>query len=545
MSRRSALSEPNGDNGQMARSDLCSKCGKVGRCCLVSLDASQWGPEIKGLSSGERLCVRGMSVSQMELESLLAVLSRDSSGRVSPPAIDFGGVHFSGDADFGGVHFSGDADFGGVHFSGDADFGGVHFSGDADFGGVHFSGDASFRDAQFCHGAYFGNAQFFGYSGFNEAQFVGEADLSEAHFEVARDLGPMRMTRELIIDGATFREHVKVVVRARDVSVMETRFASGADIHAQSATITFEGATFGARSSVSSAMGDEMPRSWNDPNVKPTIPRIVSFRGARIGELALTLVDLRSCEFSGAQGLEGVHLEQVFFDQIPRGLRRWRRWAKSRRFPIAYASPRWAIAEELRWRDENQPWLWWFVRRQSDTEARGSIQATRCPTPHQISAIYRALRSGREGRKDEPGAADFYYGEMEMRRHTSSTETVPGEPVALKEGYDSTRPTPVGEKAVLFLYWLTSGYGLRATRALLALFVTIACGAFLLWRIGLPDGLSPPLVAVESSISLLHASETSHQTFGTGSEVVVIALRLLGPLFFGLALLSLRGRIKR
>jgi hypothetical protein len=36
--------------------------------------------------------------------------------------------------------------------------------------------------------------------------------------------------------------------------------------------------------------------------------------------------------------------------------------------------------------------------------------------PGQIAGLYRALRKGREDLKDEPGAADFYYGEMEMRR---------------------------------------------------------------------------------------------------------------------------------
>jgi hypothetical protein len=32
-----------------------------------------------------------------------------------------------------------------------------------------------------------------------------------------------------------------------------------------------------------------------------------------------------------------------------------------------------------------------------------------------IAGLYRALRKGREDARDEPGAADFYYGEMEMR----------------------------------------------------------------------------------------------------------------------------------
>jgi hypothetical protein len=34
----------------------------------------------------------------------------------------------------------------------------------------------------------------------------------------------------------------------------------------------------------------------------------------------------------------------------------------------------------------------------------------------QIAGLYRALRKGRGDIKDEPGAADFYYRVMEMRR---------------------------------------------------------------------------------------------------------------------------------
>jgi len=36
--------------------------------------------------------------------------------------------------------------------------------------------------------------------------------------------------------------------------------------------------------------------------------------------------------------------------------------------------------------------------------------------------MYRSLRESLEDRTDEPGAADFYYGEMEMRR---LSETAP------------------------------------------------------------------------------------------------------------------------
>jgi hypothetical protein len=37
--------------------------------------------------------------------------------------------------------------------------------------------------------------------------------------------------------------------------------------------------------------------------------------------------------------------------------------------------------------------------------------------PDCIAVLYRDLRKAHEDCKDEPGASDFYYGEMEMRRH--------------------------------------------------------------------------------------------------------------------------------
>ena len=42
-------------------------------------------------------------------------------------------------------------------------------------------------------------------------------------------------------------------------------------------------------------------------------------------------------------------------------------------------------------------------------------------SPGAVAVLYRALRKSREDAKDEPGAADFYYGEMEMRRHDRGT----------------------------------------------------------------------------------------------------------------------------
>ena len=150
--------------------------------------------------------------------------------------------------------------------------------------------------------------------------------------------------------------------------------------------------------------------------------------------------------------------------------------------------------------------------------------------PAQVAGLYRALRKAREEDGDEAGAGDLYYGEMEMRRISS----------AAAEGSRSKR-----DRALLWSYWAISGYGLRPTRALVSLAVTLLIGAALLFVFGFQDERNygrSLLFAVQSSLSLLRPPETS---LTAGGEVVQIALRLLGPLLFGLALLAVRTRVKR
>ncbi|MFD0279743.1 hypothetical protein ACFVHB_38430 [Kitasatospora sp. NPDC127111] len=84
-----------------------------------------------------------------------------------------------------------------------------------------------------------------------------------------------------------------------------------------------------------------------------------------------------------------------------------------------------------------------------------------------MAATYRKLRKAFEDNKDEPGAADFYYGEMEMRRH------------------DRTG-TSRAERGLLWAYWLVSGYGLRARRAVGWLIATMLMTVILLMKFGLP-----------------------------------------------------------
>jgi hypothetical protein len=143
-----------------------------------------------------------------------------------------------------------------------------------------------------------------------------------------------------------------------------------------------------------------------------------------------------------------------------------------------------------------------------------------------LTTQHRDLRAAREARRDEPGAADFYYGEMEMRRYTAQAWSM--------------------ERMVLTGYWLLSGYGLRAGRALLTLVVALLAGAVLFQRFGLtapdPSFSDALLVSGESATSLFREEPSGLTARG---EAIQVVLRLLGPGLLALAAVAIRGREKR
>ena len=173
------------------------------------------------------------------------------------------------------------------------------------------------------------------------------------------------------------------------------------------------------------------------------------------------------------------------------------------------------------WRDEH-------VKRNAEEASTDGVETNearrrRRSEALRLAKIYRALRKGREDEGNAPGAGDFYYGEMEMRRHGEESDA---------------------ERAIISLYWLVSGYGLRASRALIALVVTVLLFTCLFSIPGIRDGnfWDDLVFSLQSTTNLLRGAAEDLPIEG---ELLEIGLRLLGPLFFGLALLSLRGRVKR
>ena len=155
---------------------------------------------------------------------------------------------------------------------------------------------------------------------------------------------------------------------------------------------------------------------------------------------------------------------------------------------------------------------WWRARRRMLFE-EGRVN------PARLAAVYRALRKSFEDSKFEAGAGDLYYGEMECRRHSTASSGA--------------------ERVILWFYWLLSGYGQRASRALIVLVLVIAVVTGLLTVWGQDFGM-----AARTALGAVVFRDDKTDLTATGEWVVLVA-RFLGPVLLALAVLAIRARVKR
>jgi hypothetical protein len=427
---------------------------------------------------------------------------------------NFAETTFAPGISFRRVTFGRQATFRRTTFGDRAWFTHVTFGPGASFAQATFEGRARFNLTTFAERAGFEETTFSGQVTFESAVFGGRTTFRLATFERARSFGPLVVIEPLSLEQTSFLEPVRLEIAAPRVLASRARFPEGADLRMRWAEIVLDEADFGAPSILASA--PPFPAVDEQELVKRLShaeerPRLLSVRGANVSELVLAGLDLSVCRFVGAHNLDRLRIEgDSFFAHSP-----------------AATSRRRVIGEEQEWRaHRRRRWPKWtapdFAFPTEGVEKPGRLN------PDEIASIYRVLRRGRESNGDAPGAADFYFGEMEMRRVDEKS--------------------PRAERAILWLYWLVSGYALRSLRALAALLVTVVVFAVLFrwWgftpRVGLTRAF---LFSAESTSSLFRVPETEGTSLTEVGEVLHIALRLLGPLFFGLALLSLRGRVRR
>ncbi|MCX4233516.1 pentapeptide repeat-containing protein [Streptomyces ortus] len=373
---------------------------------------------------------------------------------------------------------------------------------------------------------------------------------------MASHLGPLVCGERVVLDGAVFQQPVTVEIAARQVSCARTRWASTATLQLRYAELDLRDAVFeypvlaAARPTPfplpgPTAVLPERQLSSLEPGV-----RLSTVGGVDAAHLALHDIDLSGCRFAGA-----VHLDQLKVDGWCTFTTTPTTW--NHRLPWRW-SRRNTLTEEHHWRVRT-------AHHPDRATARGwTNPPPDAPAlkPAALATLYRQLRKSLEDGKNEPDAADFYYGECEMRRH------------------DTTRPR--GERALLTAYWALSGYGLRATRALawLGASMAITIAVMMLWGLpaddpkptltgrqaavghkvvlttDTPDPVNPtgPLrervttKRLEKSLRVVINSvvfRSSGQDLTTAGTYTEMTSRLTEPALLGLAILAIRSRIKR
>ena len=459
-------------------------------------------------------------------------------------AAEFGGAIFEGGALFSKgvalssktVVFAGGAGFDGATFKSWAGFDGATFQSDARFDGATFESDARFDGATFKGWTRFDGATFKDEARFDGATFKGWNRFDGATFKRAQQFGPVLAHRGLNLDGAQFVQPVQIEASTAGMCCRRTRFPGGVQFRLRWARVVLDDTDFSAPSLLTgiprlasdetTAQEERIARGWQRllAGQISEQPRLLSLQRANLAGLGLANVSLADCRFNGAHNLDKLRLEaDVAFELSPARVG----WEQ-----------RQVVAEECTWRaGRARPGAWadpWWPDRTAGWPE--DLKKPSVLAPGSIAGLYRALRKSREDAKDEPGAADFYYGEMEMRRHAHGR-------AGPREGGSRGRV----DRGVLTAYWLVSGYGLRAWRAL-AWLAGITVGFALAFH--LVGFTSPPqpatywtslLYAFRSTISLTDDAVT----LTAWGQLLQALLRLTGPVLVGLALLALRGRIKR
>jgi uncharacterized protein YjbI with pentapeptide repeats len=564
--------------------------------CLTHASEEEAAAALKLVGETATIDARGVLITSALLERILTAAPHGENGRPLIKGSLFQGATFSDEAQFWGVTFSGDAWFNEATFGGNADFERATFGGDAyfynatfsnsaGFDQVTFGGEASFNKTSFSSGptffnttvggrakfykatfneagfldttfggdVFFGGATFSGETGFDGATFSGKADFNGAtfrgeavfpgaRFDQARKFGPLVACSGLVLDDVQFAQPIQIEVSSTSLRCRRARFLGGVQFRLRWACVVLDDADLAAQSilagiphlSNEELAGQEEPiaRTWRRllQDEISERPQLVSLQGADVAGLGLSNISAADCRFAGAFNLDKLRLESgVSFATapLPVGLggrrrggreviaeeRAWRA-ERSRRFHRRWVAPRWP-----RWLDDQKP---------------GVLD------PGEIAGLYRALRKGREDVKDEPGAADFYYGEMEMRRARPLSGGKPS------RHYGVTSRGGV-ERSILTAYWLVSGYGLRAWRAVAGLAAVTALFAVAFHLVG----FAVPPRPVSYWTSLLYAFRATLSltddkvTLTAWGQLLQAVLRLTGPVLLGLALLALRGRVKR
>ncbi|GAA3032770.1 pentapeptide repeat-containing protein [Actinokineospora globicatena] len=569
--------------------------------CLRHVDNEGRARALQAANASNRWdCLRGVQIDNELLQQIRGVAGTDRRGREEFQSLDATGAVFTDYADWSGVAFTGSmvsfadatfaagASFQGSSFPNDALFGATTFTRGADFSRAEFAGRAFFKSADFDDDARFDAATFsgplvlngtkvqkdarFAYGKFEASVYLqlvevgGNLDFSSGRFEDGLTIehcavkGRFDLTKGHVagpsawadltaiqmvnLSSAVFNDPLEAEITTRHLAAVATNWRADVRLRLAGANAVLSHATFGEPSTISRRRNaiDFQPHWADKPDLMTCEPRIVSLIGANVDKLTIADVSIAACCLTEAHNLDKLRLEGADLLARTPANRLW--------------TSRLTISEEHEWRAKHHHGRrqrdWFGAPTQPHPWENTDFSNPHPPTsPERIAETYRSLRKSREDAKDEPGAADFYYGEMEMRRAALKVRLDAKERVATQR---QTRRSARVEYGLLTLYWLVSGYGLRAWRALAIFGVLVLLASFYFAWCGIPAGLPAAgaayisrwgqglLIALESATSLIRAPSKPVTTAG---EWAVLVLRYLGPLLLALAALAVRARVKR
>ncbi|MGW9377430.1 pentapeptide repeat-containing protein [Streptomyces albidoflavus] len=471
----------------------------------------------------------------------------------------FQGATFTGTAPFNFTTFNGPAEFTGAIFKERAYFLEARFERDTRFEIASFEGPALFDKSWHVGGVTYEGAVFGQDASFHEAVYEHDVKFDRAIFTRTDIFGPILTPREVSLYGAAFNSPTTLMIAAKSLDCRRTRWSSTAELRLRHASVDLSNAVFEYPLTVASAVDTfvtDLPAGQFDPitprplhsPINPSSVRLTSLRGVDAAHLVLVDVDLSQCQFAGTVHLDQLRMEgNCVFARTPSGII-WRGWR-----PVRYG-PRLALADEHHWRASRH----WPLRK--GWTVPGQFAHPTYIRPTHLTPVYRALRKSFEDSKNEPGAADFYYGEMEMRRRDT----------------DNSSP---GERGLLHMYWAMSGYGLRALRALGWLVASMILTLVLMMQWGLPQddikqeatGTVPPgggkvTFEIEKSGPVNPSGDrftgkrfekalkvtlnsvvfrSSGEELTTSGTYIEMMSRVVEPVFLGMAVLAIRNRVKR
>ena len=497
-----------------------------GPACLSHLTKYEFEDTLSRLVPGSDLDLRGVVIKDgySRLQEIFEHISAINNGSVRIGSARFDRATFNGTATFDGVTILGHSDFNATRFNASASFLKTTFEGGADFSTAEFGGAVTFADAEFGEPTVgFGecasfNGAHFGVATFANARFCGNASFEGISVATELTLGPTRISGKLLLNGLQAAGPVDIQAEVPKVSCKGADFAGQARLRLAGSRLWLTNSVFEQPATVESwpqIVTGEHGTQVDDPSVK-----VRSLRGVDAEHLSLSDADLSRCLVYGLRRPELLRLAgRCSFAPTPRG---WHlRWGW---LPLRWTN-REALYEEHLWRREDEPTTRGWDEADPDPDPDDDKPAPLRPA--RLAVLYRQLRQAVEDARNEPGAADLYYGEMEMRRLSTERRD---------------------ERWLLTVYWLVSGYGLRASRAMLVLAALVALAALAFQRAGFPGhthGYLDCLLYASGSVLSLDLTGHLPMLLTDWGQLARMLLRIGGPVLLGLGALAVRGRIKR